>query len=576
MKIQRLAIRALNDYTRRSSFTYLALRYALEASCVRKDRWSVQIAPEILSREIRNSYLVNWFFKDYHRGKFIFRRIGGPGSNEALAEAALLDVCAQAGGVFAPQKDVFSYRLAKKNSLDGSFQRYFDNYKRRQRAIGRCCRKHKSYIVLYADIKNFYPSVSRSRAKRAWKVACAQAKLPARWVKLGECLIDRQKAVSPKGLLVGPMFSHLIADLSLREFDTAMRRKYDASYFRYVDDIAVVIPDAGQARAKRHMASLLKSAGLKLHPGKFAEMPAAEWAEKAPWQGKPTVIEDRDKKWVALIDRVKCYLIKKPEQFEALSRALCEVELRIPLPRYQVAISDADYVERLKRRMRSKAFIRYVSGLTRRKIVNRALRASQHYIDEFATHWSAYGELVGMEKKWHGTRVKGLLGKLTMMAPETLIPGLVRVLEGHPEFAGIRATFKAMQTNDVSELILFGGSICGAAGQVLATRGKLYSCEIARWSKAAVQGYATLCLMGVNIGAKLPLQVSRLFEARFVHGGYRIGAWRKLEHPFARDVVAISKEVSLEKNQELMHSPMNPDDEWVLLSDELNMPLYSP
>jgi hypothetical protein len=576
VKIQRLAIRALNDYNRRSSFTYLALRYALEACSVRKDRWAIQIAPEILSREERDSYLVNWFFKDYYRGKFVFRKIGGPGSNEALAEAALLDVCAQTGEVFAPKKDVFSYRLSKKNSLEGSFQRYFDNYKRRQRAIGRCCRKYKSYIVLYADIKNFYPSVSRSRARGVWKVACAQAKLPARWARLGEYLIDRQKVVSPKGLLVGPMFSHLIADLSLRDFDAAMRRSYQGNYFRYVDDIALVIPAAGKTRVKRRMTSLLKSAGLKLHPGKFAEMRASEWAEKAPWQGKPTVIEDRDKKWVALIDRVKCYLIKKPEKFDALSDALREVDLRIPLPKYQLAISDADYVERLKRRMRSKAFLRYVNGLTRRKIVNRALRASRHYMEEFSVHWSAYGELAGMEKKWHGTRVKGLLGKLTMLAPETLFPGLVRILEGHPEFAGVRAIFKAIQTNDVSDLVLFGGSICGAAGQVLATRGKHYRCEVERWSKAAAQGYATLCLMGVDIATKPPLHVSRRFEARFAHGGYGAGAWRTLGHPFARDVVAISKEVSLEKNQRLMHSPMNPDDEWVLLSDELNMPLFSP
>ena len=38
-------------------------------------------------------------------------------------------------------------------------------------------------------------------------------------------------------------------------------------------------------------------------------------------------------------------------------------------------------------------------------------------------------------------------------------------------------------------------------------------------------------------------------------------------------IAKASKEVNLEKNRGLMHSPMNPDDEWVMLSVELDMSL---
>ncbi len=577
MKIERLGIRALYDYTRRSQFTYLALRYAMEASAVRKDRWATEIAPDIVRRELPFGYHTEFLFKEHRNGRYKFRTLGSPGSNEALAEAALLDACSKAGGPFSKRSYVYSYRLAKGNTLTGSFQPYFDHFKNRQRAIGRCCRKNMGSMVFYADIRNFYPSLSRTRVKNLWKAACAEARLSDNWMKIGESLIERQRTMASKGLMVGPMFSHLLADLALRDFDTAIIKGFPKRYFRYVDDIAIVLPASRIKFAKKRMVSLLKSTALKLHPKKFAEMSARDWAVKAPWQGKPSSIEERDKKWIALIDRVKCYLLKKPDEFELLSYEFRNANLRIPLPRYRAAVEDLEYRKRLRKRMQSQWFLKYVHRLTIKKVLNQALKASQGYLDEFSEHWTAYGEITGaMEQKWHVTKLKGILGKLTMLAPEELIPSVIQLLDGRDEFASNRAILTAIKNNDVSELVSFGGGVCGAAGQVLATRNQEYICRRDRWSTQARQGYATLCLMGVKVNATLPLHVKRSFEVKFVMGDYKPGAWRKIEAPFPRDIVAISKNVNLERNQHLIQSPLNPDNEWVLLSDELNMPAFSP
>jgi hypothetical protein len=79
-----------------------------------------------------------------------------------------------------------------------------------------------------------------------------------------------------------------------------------------------------------------------------------------------------------------------------------------------------------------------------------------------------------------------------------------------------------------------------------------------------------------ELDADLPTHVKRDFDVRFVMGDFQPKTWRRVKSRFARDTMAISKEVSLGRNQHLMHSPLNPDDEWVLLSDELNTPAFSP
>lgn len=577
VKIQRLGVRALNDYSRRSYFTYLALRYAMEATAVCKDRWARDVSPEIVHREPEAGYHVEYAFKELIKGKPFFRTIYSPSSNEALAEAALLEACGKAGGPFSPRPDVYSYRLAKDTEQEGSFSPYFDHFKRRQVAIGRCCKRNKRSVVLYADIRNFYPSLSRTKVKNLWKAACRETGLDAKWADLGLKLLERQKPLSPKGLMVGPMFSHLLADLALRSFDAEMRARYARKYFRYVDDIALIIPISAVADVKRQMARLLSSAGVKLHPKKFAVMPCQEWAQSAPWQGMPASIEQRDKKWMALIDRIKCYLLKKPDEADLLAYELRAAEIRIPLPRYQAGVTDPEYLARLKKRKDTLWFRKQVSRLTIPKIVSQARRAVGGYMEEFSAQWAAYGQVTGnMERKWHTSRIKGLLGKLTMLAPEESVPGITRLLEAHPEFTASRAIFSAIEHNDVTELIALGGSVCGAAGQVLAARGQIYKCAPKRWPSEARQGFATLCLMGVKVDAKLPLHVKRDFDVRFVMGDFKPKTWRRMKSRFERDIMAISKEVSLGRNQHLMHSPLNPDDEWLVLSDELNLPVFSP
>jgi hypothetical protein len=358
MKLPRLAVRALNDYRRLSPLSYLGLRYSLMAGAAQDDRWAAQIAPDVLRRQAAPAYLPSRQYKQIdENGKLDHRDVRFPCGNEVLAEAALLAACSAAGGPFSPTEDVFSYHLASPASLDGCFKPYFKLFTARHRAIGKACRRWQDGLVLYADIKKFYPSVTPRLAVKVWREACQAAHLDADWREIGEHLLGGQRSLN-QGLLIGPMFSHVVGNLMLLGFDKEMRRRFRDRYFRYVDDVALVIPADSKASALQFIREQLKPLCLGLNPDKIFDPSAKEWLANAPHQPVDYDEEETtdDKRWMRFIDRLRCYLMANPNRYEVLVRAFRDEEIRISLPRYRAGIQDSRYGERFARRRASTGF----------------------------------------------------------------------------------------------------------------------------------------------------------------------------------------------------------------------------
>ena len=196
MNTPHVAVRALNEYRRISPLTYLGLRYLLRSSATRSDRWANEISPEVCRLQGEEAY---WSCRQYKQvgdnGRIEFRSVYFPGANEALAESALLTACAEARGPFIVPDEVFSYRLPRAGSTEGCFESYFGLFAERHNAIGKACRRWPNHIVLYTDIKSYYPSVTPGRAKIAWRSACDESQLDRRWRVLGEHLLEGYKSV---------------------------------------------------------------------------------------------------------------------------------------------------------------------------------------------------------------------------------------------------------------------------------------------------------------------------------------------------------------------------------------------
>jgi hypothetical protein len=143
-----LSARAVNQYRRRDVLTYLGLRYYLHNTAARTDYWARQVATDLVLTRTDLPYFRALHFKDSAPGGQVEHRpIFLPSANEALAEAALLDECANHPQAFANPTCVFSYELSRGEERKGIFQPYFGGLQKRHQAIAEACDAYPNGVV---------------------------------------------------------------------------------------------------------------------------------------------------------------------------------------------------------------------------------------------------------------------------------------------------------------------------------------------------------------------------------------------------------------------------------------------
>lgn len=106
-----LAVKALNQYRRRDIFPYLALRYYVESSVGRQNRWIKDVCTRLTIQNENFGYLRMYHFKEYSNDKFEHRDIYIPAPSEALSEVALITELSK-HKEFIPKPYVYSYRFS--------------------------------------------------------------------------------------------------------------------------------------------------------------------------------------------------------------------------------------------------------------------------------------------------------------------------------------------------------------------------------------------------------------------------------------------------------------------------------
>ena len=336
-----LAVRAVNQYRRRDVLTYLALRYYLHNDAARTDLWARQVATDLVLTRTDLPYLHVHHFKDLSGGtKVDHRPMYLPTANEALAEAALLDECSKYPQSFSNPACVFSYPLSSGKDRSGIFPHYSAGLRARHDAIAKACDDYPDGIVRYIDIKRFYPSIRPELALSAWHKISETAGLAVRWRELGDKLIDDHGKLvtgSKPSILTGPMFSHLIGNLVLRQLDDELADSLPARYFRYVDDITLVGSKQAVGNSLNIIRARLSDLGLDMHEDwspKSLELPTSEWSSGRD-DFRPS---RREISWMTLIGDLKRFLLANPDGQQRLHQVFRSEGFRIPVLDYSSAI----------------------------------------------------------------------------------------------------------------------------------------------------------------------------------------------------------------------------------------------
>jgi hypothetical protein len=504
MRPELLAVRAINQYRRRDVLAYLGLRYYLESDCPRSDLWAREVSTHLVNTRSSPVYYRSYHFKELdEEGAVVCRDIYVPGPNEVLAETILLYECSSYP-VFRPLPCVYSYRFPKPNSKEGIFKNYFPGFQERHKSIARVCGESDQATVRYTDIVRFYPAISKEVALRVWRSASDSSGISSVFRDLGERLLMDHAVVAAAcneglGILTGPMFSHLIANLVLSEIDEKMFKKMKGRYWRYVDDIVLIGSTEEVNDGREFLKSLLGSSdmGFSLHDGrKDFQVDSDEWLK-----GARDFDDSENRAWISLIANIKRFLVTRPEERSVLASAFLENGINIPLLGYSKAVVESSYLERFSDWLSKYSWApRSVRTLSVDNLVKDALSTRQFYqhraerlLDE--NPWM----IQGYERKRLIPKLRFYAGRLIFLALPEMLSSISFALANFPELAFRSRVMSAIPSRDVSSLLEFGTSAAQAAAQVLRIQGDSVWCSLSSFGEVELQALAILRLNGLEV-----------------------------------------------------------------------------
>ncbi len=503
MRPEILAIRAVNQYRARDVISYLGLRYYFVSLCARRDRWAEDVATHIVRTRSKPSYFKSSHFKELHDdGSVLHRDIFLPGPNEAFAEAALLAECAK-HKAFSSLPCVFSYRLSVGADTRGIYVPYFDGFRERHIAIAKACENHPDAVVLYTDIKKFYPNIKAETAKAAWNASCKTASLAAHWSELGlKLLSDHAETASThfsgSGLLTGPMFSHLIANLILRDIDDRMIESFAGRYFRYVDDVVLVGTKKEVVEGRALLSELLGNIGLHLHSsdqGKDFEVGAKEWLE-----GAGDFDNQNCHYWGSFVGDLKQFLGTKPVDDNSLATEFDKAGFRIPIPQYKLATNEAPWRLRILAQLRKYRWLSKKFRMTSAtQIIYTAQILREHYAKCLYDQLELGSSIDGYNRKRVIPKIRFFSGRLLYLGTLEMLLEFSSSLDEYDELRMLAEVMRSVATRDVTKLLPLGSNAAQSAAQILSLSRGSVSCNIEDWTPVCLQGLAILRINGIQI-----------------------------------------------------------------------------
>jgi hypothetical protein len=252
-----------------------------------------------------------------------------------------------------------------------------------------------------------------------------------------------------RGIATGPEFSHTLADVLLAQADRDLETRYPQSYFRFVDDIVLVVNRRDQDSASQRIAAVLGDLGLELNADKTDVLSSEEWLGHGP-SYRPASRESFE----ALVFRLKLYIALRPHRFRELSSTFAAEGFNIPLGRIRTASTAG--------RFRKAVELYYQRGW---KVVLEALRdtpvslaRSAHQLRvNFLSRLSALAAVAvpnGPRRRlWHVNRIRFLTNRLLYLAPISEWGLITEAISDLHEFADTNALLRLLRNGDASTLL---------------------------------------------------------------------------------------------------------------------------
>lgn len=499
-----IALKSLNQYRKRDIIAYLSLRYYLDSKSSRTDLWAKEVATNLTLKNESTSFLKIKHFKCLINNEIKFREIHIPSPNDIISESVLISECAKHDSFYS-NSAVYSYLLNDKS--ESVYKHYTNGLNKRFLSIQQACRDQTNEEVLYLDVKSFYPSINLSTIEKIWIEACHESNIPNLYLELGKSFINKykieQKEIKNPGLLIGPMFCHLLANLYLKKIDNSMKSITLNRYWRYVDDIVIMGNKKELELFSKELHEKMRSLGLNLHDeSKFFRLTTNEWLEN-----KSGIDPNLTWKWPKLIGSIKKLVIYQPEKTNELKKMFNEMEVRLEILDYSREVKSAfisyKFFEWLKRSFKSEK-------TTIEDIIDYTENLRNNYFELFneAIKIKVSNDL---EDKTRITRIKYLVGRLIYLAKEKDLKIILENLVEIPELLIQYEIIKTILTRDISTIVKLGTNASQAVAQVVKQNETTLKCTLNPSDEDVIIALSIFKFHGIKIEFTHPTKIKNSF-----------------------------------------------------------------
>lgn len=489
-----LILRALNEVRRLHPPTYVALRYLAESLASEKaSSWSYEfVRHKYVTRPAFRCFKSSRFKKETAPGNFEYRDFLIPSPSTCLAEAFILNELCHCNAFKKPDY-VYSYHWAEDVHYPYNFEHYINRYKKRNRDIATLLKKERQSVAIISDIEKFYPSIDHSNVRSRFqsRVVHLPTLIQPAALRLFEHVL--LPSTQGKGIATGPQLSHVVGDLALAEFDQELGARFPGRYFRYVDDIVVIVEPQDRTSAQRLLKDALSKEGLEQNPAKEDLVSSEEWLTHGPdYHVDP---------FLTLVIKLRILLTIRPSLFNELQANLLDRGFNIPLERIQ-DVEHSRVINGFKW-LKKRGFRRWHELLTNRNSIVQEMTRVRDNFQKRSLSLVESGvppiEKSESRRRWYVQRLRFLTNRLLYLLPASELSYLRSTIDSISEMKETSALFKLLIDGVATDLLeMPGPAVATAAKFISSGRAPVREVKLqSRLSSAAVHSAAVLMLYRV-------------------------------------------------------------------------------